>query len=433
MTITPRLSTTKGPSMDSMRKTALVAGVLYLLTFISSIPAVFLQSPVLNDPTFIISSAGTEQVRLGALFDIVNCLTAIGTAVALYAVIKRQNQGFAIGFVSSRLFEGTVLMIGVVSILSIVTLQQPGATGAEASLLVTVQQTLVTVRNWAFVLGTGVPALNAFLLGWLMYKSRLVPRAIPVIGLIGAPLFTSWIIGYVLGVTDAGTAWHGDRGRSDLHLGAVARPVDDLQGLPQGGAADGRGRRRVGEPGRLRRPPSDPPPASPRRQVRHDRHTRAGGDGRRPAFVVRTFWVLHRAAYRVDRRPVRPLAAGGRQQVRDAAPHDVGRRSGQTRVAIVGYYEDGPNLVTLAMNGWGEKEPAWWLNLQAQPDTDVELPDGTRAVRARAAVGRGARPAVGAVRRLPRLGRRHRRASPPGGDRQETSRRRPRAASSHSA
>jgi hypothetical protein len=164
----------------------------------------------LNDPLFIIGGTGADtQVRLGALFDIVNSLTAIGTAVALYAVIKRQNQGFAIGFVSSRIFEGTVLMIGVISILSIVTLQQPGATGAEASLLVSVQETLVTVRNWTFVLGTGVPALNAFLLGWIMYKSRLVPRAIPVIGLIGAPLFTSWIIGYVMGVTEPGTAWHG--------------------------------------------------------------------------------------------------------------------------------------------------------------------------------------------------------------------------------
>jgi hypothetical protein len=88
-----------------MRKTALVAGVLYLLTFLSSIPAVFLQSPVLNDPAFIISNISTEQVRLGALFDIVNSLTAIGTAVALYAVIKRQSQSFGIGFVSSRLFE----------------------------------------------------------------------------------------------------------------------------------------------------------------------------------------------------------------------------------------------------------------------------------------------------------------------------------------
>jgi hypothetical protein len=202
-------STTKGLALSSMRKTALVAGVLYLLTFLSSIPAVFLQSPVLNDPLFIISNISTEQVRLGALFDIVNSLTAIGTAVALYAVIKRQSPSFGIGFVASRLFEGTVLMIGVISILSIVTLQQPGATGAEATLLVTVQHTLVTVRNWTFVLGTGVPALNAFLLGWIMYKSRLVPRAIPVLGLIGAPLFTSWIIGYVLGVAEPGTAWHG--------------------------------------------------------------------------------------------------------------------------------------------------------------------------------------------------------------------------------
>ena len=209
MTDSPRTSTANGSAMSSMRKTAMVAGVLYLLTFLSSIPAVFLQAPALDDPTYIISNISSGQVRLGALFDIVNSLTAIGTAVALYAVIRRHNQGFAIGFVSSRLFEGTVLMIGVISILSIVTLQQPGATGAEASVLLTVQETLVTVRNWTFVLGTGVPALNAFLLGWVMYKSRLVPRAIPVIGLIGAPIFTSWIIGYVLGVTEPGTAWHG--------------------------------------------------------------------------------------------------------------------------------------------------------------------------------------------------------------------------------
>ena len=209
MATNTRTAATSRMPMSAMRKTALVAGVLYLLTFISSIPAVFLQSPVLTDPNFIIGGAGADtQVRLGALFDIVNSLTAIGTAVALYAVIRRQSQGFAIGFVSSRLFEGTVLMIGVISILSIVTLQQPGATGAEATLLVNTQQTLVTVRNWTFVLGTGVPALNAFLLGWIMYKSRLVPRAIPVIGLIGAPLFTSWIVGYVLGVTEAETAWH---------------------------------------------------------------------------------------------------------------------------------------------------------------------------------------------------------------------------------
>jgi F420H(2)-dependent quinone reductase len=114
---------------------------------------------------------------------------------------------------------------------------------------------------------------------------------------------------------------------------------------------------------------------------------RAGARRTPPRFMIRTFWALHRAAYRVT---------GGRFGLQQPKAGDrfgmlrlttVGRRSGQARIAILGYYEDGPNLVTLAMNGWAEAQPAWWLNLQAQPDTTVELPSGTRAVRARAAVG----------------------------------------------
>jgi F420H(2)-dependent quinone reductase len=106
-----------------------------------------------------------------------------------------------------------------------------------------------------------------------------------------------------------------------------------------------------------------------------------------PRFVVRTFWFLHRAAYRLTGGGFglsRPVAGGKFGMLRLTT---VGRRSGQSRVAIIGYYEDGPNLVTLAMNGWGEKEPAWWLNLQALPETTVEIPGETRAVRARAAAG----------------------------------------------
>jgi deazaflavin-dependent oxidoreductase (nitroreductase family) len=104
-----------------------------------------------------------------------------------------------------------------------------------------------------------------------------------------------------------------------------------------------------------------------------------------PRAFVRTAWVLHRALLRIT---------GGRIGLRPPGKAfgmlrltTVGRRSGQPRVAIVGYYEDGPNLITLAMNGWAEAEPAWWLNLQAQPDTTVELKDGLRAVRGRAAEG----------------------------------------------
>ncbi len=106
-----------------------------------------------------------------------------------------------------------------------------------------------------------------------------------------------------------------------------------------------------------------------------------------PRILVRIAWVLHRSAYRLTGGRFglsRPEAGSKFGMLRLAT---VGRRSGQPRVAIVGYYEDGANLVTLAMNGWGEKEPAWWLNLQAQPDTTVELPGETRTVHARAAMG----------------------------------------------
>jgi deazaflavin-dependent oxidoreductase (nitroreductase family) len=106
-----------------------------------------------------------------------------------------------------------------------------------------------------------------------------------------------------------------------------------------------------------------------------------------PRLFVRTAWKLHRALYRFTGGRVglsRPKAGGRFGMMRLTT---LGRRTGQSRVAMVGYYEDGPNLVTLAMNGWADAEPAWWLNLQAQPETTVELPDGPRVVRARAASG----------------------------------------------
>lgn len=123
----------------------------------------------------------------------------------------------------------------------------------------------------------------------------------------------------------------------------------------------------------------------------HDGHPRSGSTAGRsprlpPRSFVRTAWVVHRAIYRFT---------GGRRGLWEPKTdafgtmrlNTIGRRSGQPRVAIVGYYEDSPNLVTLAMNGWADAEPAWWLNLQAQPDTTVELKDGIRAVRARVAEG----------------------------------------------
>ncbi len=193
---------------DPTRRTALVAGILYLLTFASSIPAALLLGSTLSNPDYILGAGADGQIRLAAIFDIVNGLTAIGTAVALYSVVKRQHEGLAIGFVGSRLLEAAILFIGTVSVVSIATLRETAAAAADPASLATLGQGLVVVYQVAFALGTGVPALNALLLGWLLYQSRLVPRAIPALGLIGAPVFTSWIIGWILGVTESGSAWH---------------------------------------------------------------------------------------------------------------------------------------------------------------------------------------------------------------------------------
>lgn len=105
-----------------------------------------------------------------------------------------------------------------------------------------------------------------------------------------------------------------------------------------------------------------------------------------PRWLIRSFWVAHRALYAVTRGRIglRRPKAGTWGMLRLTT---VGRRSGRERVAILGYIEDGPNLVTLAMNGWGEREPAWWLNLQADPEARVDLPGGRRTVRAREASG----------------------------------------------
>jgi hypothetical protein len=195
---------TKRVPMDSMRKTALVAGILYLITFIAGIPpAAFLLDPVLSDPNYIVSAGADTQVLFGAFLDLVNALACIGTAVALYSVVKRQHEGFALGFVTTRMFEAAIIVIGVLSLVAVVTLRQAGAVGTDGTALVAVGRALVAVRDGAHLFGPGViPGLNALLLGYLMYRSRLVPRVIPAMGLIGAPLFLVGVSGLILGFTE---------------------------------------------------------------------------------------------------------------------------------------------------------------------------------------------------------------------------------------
>ena len=194
--------------MDSVRRTALVAGVLYLLTFIGAIPGSLLLAPVLTDPNYIAGSGAADgQVRLAAIFELVNALACFGTAVAVFSIVKRQHEGLALGFLATRLFEAGVLAVGIVSILSVVTLRQAGAAGGDAASLVPVGQALVAVRDWTVVIGPAMASLNALTFGTLLYRSRLVPRAIPALGLVGAPLFIAFVIGTMLGVTGPGSVW----------------------------------------------------------------------------------------------------------------------------------------------------------------------------------------------------------------------------------
>ena len=196
--------------MDSMRKTALAAGLLYLLTFASSIAAVLLLAPVLSDPNYITSAGADTQVLMGALLDVVNALACIGTAVVLFSVVKRQHEGLALGFFSTRMFEAAVIVIGVVSIAAVVTLRQAEAVASDTSSLTVVGQALIAVRDWTFQLGPNLmAAMNAILLGTLMYRSRLVPRAIPTLGLIGGPLLIVSTIGIWFGVNEQASMWHG--------------------------------------------------------------------------------------------------------------------------------------------------------------------------------------------------------------------------------
>ncbi|HEX2765401.1 MAG TPA: DUF4386 domain-containing protein [Candidatus Limnocylindria bacterium] len=196
--------------MDSTRKAALVAGICYLLTFVGSIPAWFLQEPLLTNPDYVIGAGADTRIIAGSFLDLVTAFAGIGTAVALYSVVRRQHEGLALGFVTTRVMEGAIIVVSTVALLAVVGIRTEGATGAEATALTALQGALVKVRDWTFLFGPGLmPVLNALLLGTLMYRSGLVPRIIPTVGLIGAPILFASTIGTMFGVNDTQSAFTG--------------------------------------------------------------------------------------------------------------------------------------------------------------------------------------------------------------------------------
>lgn len=196
--------------MTPVRTAALVAGICYLLTFVGSIPAYFLQEPVLTDPGYVLGGGADSRVIMGSFLDLVTAFAGVGTAVALYWVVRREHEGMALGFVTTRVMEGAVIVVSTIALLAVVSLRQEGATGMEATALTVTQRSLVSIRDWAFLFGPGLmPVLNALLLGTLLYRARLVPRIIPVLGLVGAPILFSSTIGTMFGINDTQSVWTG--------------------------------------------------------------------------------------------------------------------------------------------------------------------------------------------------------------------------------
>lgn len=181
--------------MNLSRKTSLAAGILYLLTFIS-IPTLSLYREI-HQPTFIQSTAPASDVVIGGMLELLMALFCIGTAIVLYPVLKKQNETLALGFVAARVLEAALIFAGVAALLTVLQLR---TLGTEATVI---SRGLVMLYDRLFLISQSlIPAINGLLLGTLLYQSRLVPRLLPIIGIIGAFTLTAGDVAVLFGVMD---------------------------------------------------------------------------------------------------------------------------------------------------------------------------------------------------------------------------------------
>ncbi|GAB2869715.1 hypothetical protein GCM10027074_41700 [Streptomyces deserti] len=165
--------------------------MLFLVTEVAAIAGLALYGPVLRDAGYVVGPGADTRVFLGALFEIVLAAAVIGTGVVLFPVLKKQNEGAALGYVCARLLEAAVIIVGIISVLSVVKLRREfeGAADSDAASLVTAGKTLVTIYDWTFLMGPNfILGANSLVLAWLMYRAGLVPRFIAVLGLVGGAL-----------------------------------------------------------------------------------------------------------------------------------------------------------------------------------------------------------------------------------------------------
>jgi hypothetical protein len=188
------------PSPEQQKR-ARIFGVLFALTFVTSIAGLLLYDPVLNDADYILGDGADTRVKLGALCEIFLAIANIGTAVVLWPIVKRQSETLALSYVASRVVESTIIVVGLISLLSVVTLREDFAgAGADAGSLTVAGESLVAIHDWTFLLGPGFGVgVNGLLLGYLFYRSGLVPRWMAMFGLVGGPLIFASAIAVLFG------------------------------------------------------------------------------------------------------------------------------------------------------------------------------------------------------------------------------------------
>lgn len=193
---------TRISSMTRNRRTAFIAGLLFAATFVTSIAAVLLYNPMLGDQDFILGSGSEAKVSIGAALELLLIVANIGTALVLYPVLRRQSEVAALGWVAARIMESAFIAVGVLSLLAMVTLRQDS--GSDPATLVAIGDALFAIHDWTFWIGPGlvVGIGNGLLLGYLMYRSGLVPRGMAMLGLVGGPLLFLSGMAVVLGLID---------------------------------------------------------------------------------------------------------------------------------------------------------------------------------------------------------------------------------------
>ena len=350
------------PGMSADRKAAVWIGVLYIIGTVALVLSVVVTGGVLAGPAYLAQvAAQPNQLAIGALLVLLAGFALAMVPVVFWPVGKRYNETLAMGYVVFRGAIETVLYIVTALgwLLLIALSTQPDA--APLAGLVRTAEAVIWDQLVAIPF-----ALGALMFYVLLYQSRLVPRWLSAWGLVGAALYIvpplGSMFGLSLGVLMAPLAVQ----EMVMAVWLIAKGFNPPAVASSPAVATAPDRALAGSGGRTVTTEPQRPASLP------------------PRWFIRSFWVAQRAVYSVT---------GGRLGLRTATAdrwgmlrlRTVGRRTGEERVAILGYFEDGQDLVTLAMNGWADAEPAWWLNLQAQPDVTVDLPGGSRAVHGRAA------------------------------------------------